>query len=236
MTGFETCKHDCLRNVIIGPQEQVTFFFPDEPVDIGHVARGDGHTSQAACRVEGDVLSPAVVIDPFGGVDHDAAGEGAAIGELETFQVETGLVSAPTMSCDFKSAEGRTVAPWDIAEDGGLVGAAFPGAMHGVSGINHLSVDKGPDEQAGLPAGDAVVDEQAIVLVEPFPLGVFERLFRPEFQLVITGIARDSTGIEQAACRGGVHDGSQKEEPKSEYKKPFHRCQIASINASAMKR
>ena len=124
----------------------------------------------------------------------------------------------------------------DIAEHGGLVGAAFPGSVHGVAGIDHLSVDEGPYEQAGLSAGDAVVDKQAVVLVEPFPLGVLERLFRPEFQFVVTGIARDSTGIEQAACRGGVHDDSQEEEPKSEYKKPFHRCQIASINASAMKR
>ena len=169
-------------------------------------------------------------------MDHDAPGEGAAVGELQSLQIETGLVTAPPMPRDFKSAEGGAVAARDIAEHGGLVGASFPGAVHGVAGIDHLSVDEGPHEQAGLPAGDAVVDEQTVVLVEPFPLGVLERLFRPEFQFVVTGIARDSAGIEQAAIRGGVHDGSKDEEPKCEYKKPFHLCQNASLNASAMKR
>ncbi len=119
-------------------------------------------------------------------MNHDAPGEGAAVGELQSLQIETGLVTAPTMPRDLKTADGGAVASRDIAEDGSLVGAALPGAVHGVAGIDHLPLVEGPDEQARLSAGDSVIKEQAVVLVESLPLGVPERLFRPEFQLVVT--------------------------------------------------
>ena len=147
-------------------------------------------------------------------MDHDAPGEGAAVGELQSLQIETGPVPPPPVPRDLETAEGGAVAPGDIAEDGGHVGAAFPGAMHGVAGIDHLALVEGPDEQAGLPAGDAVIKEQAVILVEPFPLGIPEGLFRPDFQSLVLGIARDTAGAEQAACRCAGHDGSQDEEPK----------------------
>ena len=207
MTRVGRGKH--LRNVIIGPQEQVPLFFSDEAVDVVHIPGRDGHASQATFLVEGNVLSPAVVIDPFGRMDHDTAGEGAAVGVFESVQTIAGAIALSPFPRDFETADGRTVAAGDVAENGRLGGTSLPRAVHSVAGIDHPGFLEGPDKQARLPARDRVVQEQAVVIVEPLPMGVLQGFLRPDFQLGVSGIARNATRAEQAAIRGGECDGSE---------------------------
>lgn len=149
-------------------------------------------------------------------MDHDAAREGATVGVFESFQTIAGAITLSPFLGHLESADGRTVTAGNIAEDRELVGASLPRPMHGVAGIDHPGFLEGPDKQARLPARDRIVQKQAVVIVETFPMGVLQGFLRPDFQLGVLGIARNSIGAEQAAIRGGECDGSEDEEPQRE--------------------
>ena len=203
-----------LRDVIIGPQEYVPVFLFDEPVDVGHVAGGNSHAALAASLVEGYIPAPPVPVHPSRGMDHDAAGISAAVGVIQPFQPESSLVHPTAVAGDFKTADRGTVATGDVAEDWNFISAALPGPVHGITGIDHPSFFEGPHKKARPPARDPVIQEQAIMIVQPFSLSICMGLLRPELHLWISGIARDSAGAEQAEQDGGHHCNSEYEEPE----------------------
>lgn len=121
---------------------------------------------------------PSVVVNPPRAVDHDSPGIGMAIRPFESFEVVSALVPCSVPACHLELAEGRTVTPRDVAENGFPGSASLPRSVHSVSSVHDLPLIEGPDEHPWASAGDAVVHEHAVVRAQSVPPGVSECLFR----------------------------------------------------------
>lgn len=172
-------------------------FLAHQAVDVGHIAGGDGDAALAGFGIEGDVFAPFVGIDITGTVDHDSPTVGAVVGSVQTFQPQAGLVPFPTVHRDLESAYGRALAPGRVAENRRLIGTSFPRPMHGISGIHHSVLTERPDEQPGLPALDAVVEEEAVVLAQTLLCCVFEGFRGAGFHLREVRVPGDAVRGEE---------------------------------------
>ena len=155
----------------------MALLLPHEFVDVSHVAGGDRDTPLAALFIEGDVPLPLVEVHPTRTVDHDPAVVGAAVRHLQSLQAQSGPVLLAPRPGHLEASDGGALASGNIAEDGGLVRASLPGSVHRVGGIDDAVVGEGPDEKPGFPAGYAIVQEETVVVIQPFPFGIAERLF-----------------------------------------------------------
>ena len=86
----------------------------------------------------------------------------------------------------------------DIAKDRRFVRAPFSRPVHRVARIDNPSFLERPDKQARFSTWNAIVQEETVVIVQPFSFSILQSLIRAQCHIGVVRAARNLTWTEAA--------------------------------------